>query len=219
VDESLAELAYSEDTLGLDGVVLLSNYGGTYLGDPAFEPLFEELDRRAVFVHAHPSSPPHPPILPQFPQGTYEPAFETTRAIMNLVYSGTLERYQSVKLQFCHLGGSLPHLAYRAAAHMTAVPELEANAPAGLFGYLDHIWYDTAQSNFLEMLTVTLGVASLDRIVFGTDWPFHDLALIEERSDDPAPRFAGLDPAERAQIEGLNARALVPRLVGALAPA
>jgi hypothetical protein len=45
VDGALAELAYALDDLRLDGVVLFSNARGTYLGDPHFTPLFDELQR------------------------------------------------------------------------------------------------------------------------------------------------------------------------------
>lgn len=44
VDGALAVLAYADDVLKLDGVVLFSNANGVYLGDARFEPLFEELE-------------------------------------------------------------------------------------------------------------------------------------------------------------------------------
>jgi predicted TIM-barrel fold metal-dependent hydrolase len=45
VDGALAELAYAFDTLRADGVVLLANSRGVYLGDPRFDALFDELNR------------------------------------------------------------------------------------------------------------------------------------------------------------------------------
>jgi predicted TIM-barrel fold metal-dependent hydrolase len=215
VDAALAELQYALDTLELDGVLLLSHFDGLYLGDGVFEPIFAELDRRGTFVHVHPAAAPHPRLLPQFPLGTYEPAFETTRAIANLVYSGTLERYPNVKLQFGHLGGSMPHLAYRIAPHVDSSTTLAKRAPAGLFAYLKRLYYDTAQSNHLEMLAVTLKVTDLDHVVFGSDWPFHDLDLAEGATD-PAPAFAALRAADRQRIDGLNAAALIPRFAAAV---
>ena len=44
VDAALLELEYALDTLHLDGVVLLSIYEGQYLGDPAFDVVFTELN-------------------------------------------------------------------------------------------------------------------------------------------------------------------------------
>src|SRR2546423_3768888 len=42
VDAALDELAYALDQLRLDGVFLLSNAAGTYLGDDRFGELFDE---------------------------------------------------------------------------------------------------------------------------------------------------------------------------------
>ncbi|MCW3733703.1 amidohydrolase family protein, partial [Burkholderia cenocepacia] len=57
VDGTLAEIGHAFDTLQADGVVLLSNYGGTYLGDPAFESVWAELDHRRAVVFIHPAKP------------------------------------------------------------------------------------------------------------------------------------------------------------------
>ena len=54
----------------------------------------------------------------------------------------------------------------------------------------------------------TLQVASIDRIVFGTDWPY---AALPE-SGDPAPELAALG-AGRALVDAGNVRALVPHLL------
>src|ERR1700736_3843262 len=45
VDGALRELEHALDTLRADGVILLANYAGKYLGDTGFEPLWAELDR------------------------------------------------------------------------------------------------------------------------------------------------------------------------------
>jgi hypothetical protein len=68
VDASLREIAHSLDTLGLDGVGVLTNYAGAYLGDRHFAPLFwptgpvhgrfDELQRRKAVVFIHPTQPP-----------------------------------------------------------------------------------------------------------------------------------------------------------------
>ncbi len=48
VDGALREMSHALDTLGADGVVLLSHQNGVYVGDPACEPLYAEMDRRGV---------------------------------------------------------------------------------------------------------------------------------------------------------------------------
>jgi predicted TIM-barrel fold metal-dependent hydrolase len=46
VDATLNEIAYAYDTLRADGIGLLTSYGDTWLGHPAYRPVMEELNRR-----------------------------------------------------------------------------------------------------------------------------------------------------------------------------
>ena len=46
VDAAIAEIAHCIDHLDVDGFVLLTNISGIYLGDPVWDPVFRELDRR-----------------------------------------------------------------------------------------------------------------------------------------------------------------------------
>jgi aminocarboxymuconate-semialdehyde decarboxylase len=62
VDGALIELEYALGALAADGIVLLSNYDGHYLGDPLFEPLWAELNRRGTVVFVHPGKPAIPII-------------------------------------------------------------------------------------------------------------------------------------------------------------
>lgn len=213
VDRALAELAHALDELGLEGVTLLSNVAGTYLGDPAWDPLFDELDRRGAYVFLHPTVAPGGPPLPWHPVWLYEFPFDTTRALTNLIYSGTLERCPNIRLQASHLGGTAPFLAHRLASLEAREPEQAARAPAGALEYLRRLWYDTGLSNHDLPVRPTIDVAGADRVVFGTDWPYAALP----DAGDPAPDLgAGLDDGARERIDAANAAALVPRLAAAV---
>jgi predicted TIM-barrel fold metal-dependent hydrolase len=208
VDAALDELHRVYDELSLDGVMLLTNLAGTYLGDPAWDPLFAALDERGAYVFVHPGLPPHPLPLPH-PVWLYEFPFETVRAVANLIYSGTLERHPSIRFQVAHLGGAAPFLAHRIASLADREPERAGQAPAGALAYLDRLYYDTGLTNNAPALAATREVTSLDHIVFGTDWPY---AALPE-SGDPAPDLDVLGAHGRAAVELANAAALVPRLV------
>lgn len=207
LDASMAELRHGLDVLGLDGVALFTNVNGIYLGDARLDELFAELDRRAAYVFVHPVHGPYPPPLPEWPIWLHEFPFDTTRAIVNLIYSGTLERHPNIRLQMAHMGGTAPFLAERIASLAAREPTLAERAPAGTAAYLSRLFYDTGLTNNSMALASTQAVVGLDRIVFGTDWPY---AALPEGAD-PAPEL-GLEASDRMRVDALNAAALVPRL-------
>jgi predicted TIM-barrel fold metal-dependent hydrolase len=213
IDAAMSELTYALDHLGLDGVGLFSNDAGVYLGDARWEPLIAELDRRGTYAFVHPALPPYtPPLDDEHPVWLYEFPFETTRALAKLIFSGTLERHPSVRLQFAHLGGVAPFIANRLASLAEREPERAREAPAGVAAYLRRQFYDTGLSQSLPAITATRAVAPLEQIVFGTDWPY---AALPDDGTDPAPELAVLPERERTAIDRGNAAALVPRLFGA----
>jgi predicted TIM-barrel fold metal-dependent hydrolase len=206
VDAALAEVERAYDELGMDGVLLLSSVRGTYLGDAALDPLLAELDRRGSYAFLHPGFPPHELPLAH-PVWLYEFTFETTRALANLIYSGTLERYPNIRFQVAHLGGTAPFIAHRLASLAARQPADATHAPAGALEYLRRLYYDTGLANNAPALAAALEVTSADHVVFGTDWPYADLP---EEGADPAPGLAFLGE-RRGDVEHANAAALVDR--------
>ncbi len=105
---------YALDHLHADGIALHTNYHGQYLGDPAFEPVMADLDQRHAVAVLHPTSPAcweaisfgRPRPLLEFP-------IDTTRAVFNLVLTGTLDRYPNIRFVIPHTGAALPVLADR----------------------------------------------------------------------------------------------------------
>jgi predicted TIM-barrel fold metal-dependent hydrolase len=209
VDGALAEIAHALDVLGLDGVALHSNVDGVYLGDPALEPIFVELDRRGAYAFLHPSWPPAPTPGPELPGWLVDFPFDTTRALVNLIYSGTLERHPNVRVQVAHMGGTAPFLADRIASWAGREPTRAEAAPAGARAYLQRLYYDTGLANNTIALATMQELAGIDRVVFGTDWPF-----LPESADVDLAAGLRLGTAELARIEHANAAALVPRLAG-----
>ncbi len=137
----------------------------------------------------------------------YEFPFDTTRAVVNLIYSGTLERCRRLRVQVAHLAGTAPFMAHRIASLADREPERASAAPSGALAALGRLWCDTGLSNHRTAVEAAASIIPLSQIVFGTDWPYAALSA----EGDPAPELGYLG-AGRAAIDADNARALVPRL-------
>jgi len=212
VDASLEELEYAYDTLGLEGVVLYTSQGDRYLGDRSYDPFFEELDRRKAIVFIHPTTiPPGADATGlTIPFGVAEFTFDTTRAVMNMLCSGTLERYPSIRYIVSHAGGTIPYLAWRIAG-ASYLPELRDRAPKndGL-ALLQELYYDTALSTSEFVFGALKEFVPMSQVLFGSDFPYIGPAVLQaERYGLENSKV--LDDAARAAIDRGNALTLFPR--------
>ena len=124
---ALKEVAYGLDVLKAHGVGVMTSYAGKYLGDPAFTPLMEELNRRKAVVFVHPLGPLCcSNLLPGVPDQVVEYNSETSRTVASLAFSGTLGKFPDIRFIFSHGGGTVP---VSGAALRTAVQQ-----PPGLAG-------------------------------------------------------------------------------------
>jgi predicted TIM-barrel fold metal-dependent hydrolase len=210
VDAALREVEYALDELGLDGVILMSHIGGTYIGEPAFAELWDELDRRGAYVFLHPAVPAWIPHY-DYPLWLVELPFETTRAVLSLLYSGTLERCPNTKIQLAHMGGAVPFLAHRIGSFVERDPSQRERVPRDPLSYLRGLFYDTALSINEAALAAALTIVDPGQIVFGTDWPYLPDATISLRQT-----WTSLTEDELLHIEYRNAAKLFSRasLVG-----
>ena len=62
IGEAVGEVVRSLDELHADGVVLLANSAGTYLGQDGQDDLFAALDARSAVVFIHPAELPGPAV-------------------------------------------------------------------------------------------------------------------------------------------------------------
>ena len=67
VDGAIAEATHALDVLHADGIILLANNAGIYLGDPQFDRLLAFLHERAAVVFIHPGELPADPVAASRP--------------------------------------------------------------------------------------------------------------------------------------------------------
>ena len=208
-----AEAVYALDTLRLDGVQLNPSADNVYLGAPELDPLLAELDRRSATVLIHPTEPFYFDDLGlDIRSSIMEYVFETTRAIMNLIVSGSLERYPNIRFITAHAGGAAPYIAARLDEQGERFdPRVRERAPKGVLHYLTTLYYGTAQATSIYSLSALLRLVDSSRVVFGTDLPISPPSLIED-SDAILREFPAITAADLERIERGNARQLFPRL-------
>ncbi|WP_200911792.1 amidohydrolase family protein [Mesorhizobium sp. 1M-11] len=209
IDAALEEVAYAFDCLDADGIVLLGNVGGAYLGDVSLDPLMAELDRRRATILVHPCALPGAEV-PGLPAYAADFLLDTTRAAINLARSGCLERFPNLKIILSHAGGFLPFAAQRLAASCSVDGDSE-----GGIARLKRFYFDTALSSSSYALPSLLSFAEPTHITFGSDWPFatRERSAFYRQVLDDYP----LTEAQRLAIGRGNAERLLPRLATALA--
>jgi aminocarboxymuconate-semialdehyde decarboxylase len=211
IDAALAELEYATDTLKLDGVSLMTNVHGNYLGEPIYDELFAEMNRRGTVVFVHPNDSPDGVshrLAP--PESLLDYPVDTSRAIAQLLYSNTFARFPAIKFIFSHGGGTVPYLAIRFGVvdAMGVVPGAEERGTAA--EAFRRVHWDTAIAWSDNTLRTLRDVAGISQVVFGTDYPYprNDLTIGGRRSIDAT---AVLEDSEREAIFSGNAAALLPR--------
>jgi predicted TIM-barrel fold metal-dependent hydrolase len=166
VAAAVAELERVWNTLGASAVCLTSNYSGRYLGDPSFEPLFDELDRLHCPILLHPVTPPAFPKSPI--TGQILPMFEfiadTTRTLLDMIAAGTLSRHPNLKVVVPHSGSCLPVALDRMKGVLQSMGR-PFEIP------LSQLYFDLACDAFPHGVPILLTWTQSDHIVYGTDYP------------------------------------------------
>jgi len=213
IDVSVAETVRALDGLNADGVVLLANNAGTYLGEEGQDALFAALDDRSAVVLIHPGELPSPTV-PDVPPFAADFLLDTTRAAYLLVRNGIRSRYPNIRFILSHAGGFVPYASHRMAV------AIMADTGRSWVDVLDDFagfYFDTALSSSAAALPTLLAFAKPGHITFGSDFPFAPTAAGKLFAAG-LETYPGIDSATRGAIERTNALALFPRLGAAPQP-
>jgi predicted TIM-barrel fold metal-dependent hydrolase len=207
VDGTLKEIEYALDVVKADGIGLMTSYGDKWVGDPAFDPVFEELNRRKALVYIHPlAANCSLNLIDWVPDALIEYPHDTSRAILSLLFSGTLARLPDIRFIFCHGGGTIPMLAGR-INHSGSNRKFLDRAPKGIDYELRKLHYDIALASFKPSLSALFEYVPVSQVLLGSDYPFSSIGLslkgIEEMN---------LPEATVDAVYGGNAARLIPRL-------
>jgi predicted TIM-barrel fold metal-dependent hydrolase len=208
--EATAEIEHALGELKHQGVCLFASYGEKFLGDKHFDPVMEALNARAAVVFVHPALHPSSRKLDlPWPGFVMEYVFDTTRAAVNLVFGGAVERFPRIRFVLAHAGGLMPYFAWRLSISPMIDARLEQLSPADIYARLGRFWYDNALSPTAETLACVERLAPAGQLVFGSDWPFANARVISEAVK--TYEAVAMSRAQRDAIDRGNALSLFPQ--------
>lgn len=204
------ELDRSVTELGMRGALVNAHTQGRYLDDPRLRVVWERAEALDVPLYLHPANgvgtphviEGHPELVgPMWSWGT-----ETASHFLRCVFGGVFDDFPGAKLLLGHMGEGLPYVMWRLDSrweyHNHHGVELARGNPSE---YLRHNLYITTSGvcSAPPLLCALLALGP-ERILFGTDHPFEDMAT--------ATAFlasAPISEADRAKISHLNAERLL----------
>jgi 6-methylsalicylate decarboxylase len=173
VDAAVDEAAYALDHLGARGVIVMSNSAGRYLGDPAWDPLWDLMNKRRAVVFEHPTSPPNAEAIALGrPRPMLEFMFDTTRTVTDLIFAAVPERYPDIRFVIPHCGALLPLVADRVELFRGLLPGSHGRPAAALptRQQLQRLWYDLAGTPFPTQAPALVDVVGDRQVLYGSDY-------------------------------------------------
>lgn len=158
---------------GAKGVMVIANIDGQNLTDPAFAPVWQAIDDKALPVLVHPTAPQGTSAMHLGEYGLIPPIgfmFDTTLAISRMILDGFFDRYPNLKIIASHGGGTLPYLAGRLDRCHEMIPACADVIKEKPSTYLQNIYYDTVVYE-QDALELCIRVGGSDNVMFGSDYP------------------------------------------------
>jgi len=237
VDAALEEIEKAVDE-GCDGFGLMTNYHGKYVGDAVFDPVFAKFNELGASVFIHPTTPciahgtgnnatdPKTvtkalPFGSDVPVPIFEFLFDTSRAVINLFYSGTIDRSPKIQFIIPHVGGTLPPLITRFTAFGRLVPGTKVLDPAVVRKQIEEQFYFDLAGTVFDDASGTSGRGQLkafvqgfdishERLLYGTDFPFTNNGSVVMLAETMKGGLEHLfDEREREAIYEKNAEKLL----------
>jgi 6-methylsalicylate decarboxylase len=208
IDAVMKELEYGLDQLKADGIGIYTNDNhNRWPGDPYYDPMWQELNRRKAIVYMHPLAPPCCRNLnDSVPTAMNEFDFDITRACTSILANGVLHKYPEVRIIIPHSGGTMPVLAGRIKDRYPSDAKHAEYIPNGVWAELKKFYFDIAHASYAMPLAALLKFAPESNILFGTDFSPEPI----ESTVNELPT-SGLSPALMRAIERGNAERLFPR--------
>jgi predicted TIM-barrel fold metal-dependent hydrolase len=199
----------------MDGVTTTTSINDIYLGEPQFDPWFEELNRRSATFFVHPTiTKAGETLLNGLNASVIEFMFDTTRMVTNMVATGAKKRFSQIKIIAAHGGGTIPFLVNRIQTleHTFGVGpgRLELSSEEVREG-IASFYYDLTAATSEAQLCAILKLVPVSQLLMGLDNPFMPKSTFAPAIADVG-RYPALSETDLRSISYANAFRLYPEL-------
>jgi aminocarboxymuconate-semialdehyde decarboxylase len=208
MDAALRELDRAHKELKLKGIKMFSNINGKPITSPEFLPIYAKAEEYDLPIFVHPASPMTLEIMRahRVSASLYGFLFDTTVAVMSLIWQGVLEKHPALKIIHAHLGAFVPYTVGRLNdcwRNFSQELGLKLKKLPSEY-YQDQVYIDTI-SYFVPAMKCAHEFMGTDHILLGTDYA-HSIGNLEN-AIDWVKKF-GLSQKDTDKILGGNAARL-----------
>ncbi len=220
VKGSVAEARRAIKELGARGVQIFTHIAGRPLDDPEFDPIFATMAELDLPIWLHPARTAAMTDYPAEKKSRFELwwcfgwPYDTSVAMVRMVFCGLLDRYPKLKIITHHLGGMIPYYDGRVGPGLQVLgarttdesySKILPSLKRPHMDYLHDFYGDTAMFGGSAAATrCGLEFFGADRVVFATDTPFGPIAPTIKTVQQLA-----LPPAEQHKLFCGNAEKLL----------
>ncbi|MBA7629267.1 hypothetical protein ES703_36765 [subsurface metagenome] len=205
VGEAIRELDRAYNDLGVRGIIMFSNINGKPIVSPEFHPIYAKAEEYELPILIHPAPPLTADVMKRLrlPIPLFGFVFDTTMAVISLIFQGVLEKYPKLKLIHSHLGGVVPYMVGRIDDSFNSYSKEQGlELPKAPSEYYKGQVYVDSISYHLPAMRCCLDWLGPDHIMLGTDYA-HPIGHIEQAIQDITDM--GLSEEDTDKILGRNA--------------
>lgn len=177
IDASVQELERCMTEFGFVGWLADSNFGDSYIDDDRYFPLLEKLAEHNGALYIHPTQPIDERMKGLGPQAAAAPfgfGIDVSIALMRMICKGVFDKLPNLKVLIGHLGEVFPYTMTRMNAKIrgyhSIAPAVNKELPE--YYFKKNIWITTSGDFCHSALRCAVDVLGLDRVIFGTDYPY-----------------------------------------------
>ena len=198
VKASIAELERGVTKLGLKGAMIGDHVNGKNYDEKAFLPFWKAAEQlgAVILVHQGGDTVVNSRTSKYHLPNTIGNLADRAVTFASLVFGGVMDACPDLSVCLCHGGGYTCYGIGRMDRGWQVRQEARVNIQHPPSAYLNRFYYDclTHSEEALRMLIDSVGI---DRVVFGTDWPF-DMA-----QDWPVSWVLGLETLTQDEKEAI----------------